>query len=249
MQTNITFKEMHILGVKVHVVNMDETVAFLHKMIKEDRRCHVVTVGTEMIMAAQENKSFAEIINKADLVVPDTSGVLWAAKRLGVNLHEKVAGIDLVGQLLTLAARDRFGVFLLGGKPGIAELAAKEMIHRYPGLIIAGTHDGYFKAESEEEKKVIDKILSSQTKLLLVGMGFPRQEEWLARYLQVTAASVGIGVGGSFDVFAGALKRAPQWMIRLHIEWLFRLFQEPKRWRRMLAIPMFMLKVITSSRT
>lgn len=248
MQTNITLNEIKILGIKVHVVNMDETVSLLHEMIKEGQHCHVVTVGTEMIMAAQENYSFAEIINKADLVVPDTSGVLWAAKRIGAKIQEKVTGIDLTGRLLSIAAKDRFGVFLLGGKPGIAELASKEMIHRYPGLIIAGTHDGYFKAESNEEKKVIEKISSSSAKLLLVGMGFPRQEEWLSRCLKETGAIVGIGVGGSFDVFAGTLKRAPRWMIRLHIEWLFRLFQEPKRWRRMLAIPMFMLKVITSSR-
>lgn len=240
-------KEIKILGVKVHAVGMDEAVSIIHQWMREAEHHQVVTVGTEMIMAAQENKHFAEIINQAELVVPDTSGVLWAAKRIGAAMQEKVAGIDLTGRLLSIAAKEGFGVFLLGGKPGIAELAAKEMIQRYPDLIIAGTHDGYFKAESDEEKKVIDKILSSQAKLLLVGMGFPHQEEWLAMHLKEIGVSVGIGVGGSFDVFAGVLKRAPQWMIRFHIEWLFRLFQEPKRWRRMLAIPMFMLKVITSS--
>ena len=228
---------------------MDEAVSIIHSWMIEAAHHQVVTVGTEMIMAAQENKNFAEIINKADLVVPDTSGVLWAAKRLGVTLPEKVAGIDLIGRLLVLAAKDRIPVFLLGGKPGIDELAAKEMIRRYPALLIAGTHDGYFKPESDEEKKVLYSIRASSAKLLLVGMGFPRQEEWLACHLKAIGVSVGIGVGGSFDVFAGVLKRAPGWMIRLHIEWLFRLFQEPKRWRRMLAIPMFMLKVITSSRT
>lgn len=237
-------QEIKILGIKVHVVNMAGAVYVLEEWINKGGCYHVVTVGTEMIMAAQENKEFQEVINKADLVVPDTSGVLWASRRLGVNLCEKVAGIDLIGRLLSLAVKSGIGVFLLGGKPGVAELAAKEMVSRYPRLIIAGAHYGYFKAESDEEKKVIEMIRVSSAKLLLVGMGFPRQEEWLARYLKDTGASVGIGVGGSFDVFAGVLKRAPQWMIRLHIEWLFRFVQEPRRWRRMLAIPKFICKVI-----
>lgn len=233
-------KEIRILGIKVHIVNMDETISIISNWIKESGHRQVVTVGTEMVMAAQKNKELACAINNADLVVPDTSGILWAGQCFGVKLKEKVTGVDLIYYLSSLASKEGWEIFLLGGNPGIAETAANKLCQRYPSLPIAGTMHGYF----DDDKSIIQKIKPASPKILFVAIGSPKQELWLSKNLALTGATIGIGVGGSFDVTAGVLKRAPKWMIRCHLEWLFRLIQEPSRWKRMLVLPHFAAKVL-----
>lgn len=202
----------------------------------------VVTLNPEMIMAAQESAELREALATSALVVPDGIGVVWASRVLGTPLPERVAGIDLAAALLEVAAREGRKVFFLGGKPGVAEEAAERLCRRCPGLRVAGVHHGYF-TEAENDR-VVEVIAGASPDLLLVGLGAPKQELWIRRHRDRLGAHVAIGVGGALDVFAGRVRRAPQGWQRLGLEWAYRLIQEPRRYRRMLALPRFAAAVL-----
>ena len=182
--------------------------------------------------------SLRALLNSGDLVVPDGHGILWAGKRLGCPFPERVTGIDLIQELAARGAGAGWSLYLLGGAPGVAEAAAINLQQRQPGLRIAGTGHGYFS--NTELPAVLDQIRAVAPDLLLVGMGFPRQDYFIRDFLcQGMGSLVAIGVGGSFDVLSGKLRRSPVWIQRLRLEWLFRVFQEPARWRRLLVLPRF----------
>lgn len=230
-----------ILGVKCHSLTMDEALDRLQEFLRADKTCLVVTVGPEMIMRAQEDEDFKSLVNAADLVVPDGSGVLWAASRCGIKIPERIAGVELIDKFAgILASRKDSGLFLLGAAPGIAERAGERLKERYPELPLSGCHDGYFK----EDGPVVEQIRSSGAKVVYAALGSPKQEKWIRDRGNEAGLKIGIGVGGSFDVISGAKKRAPQFFIKLRLEWLYRLLCEPSRWRRFLAIPKFMYLVI-----
>lgn len=230
-----------ILGVKCHSLTMDEALGRLQEFLRADKTCLVVTVGPEMIMRAQEDEDFKRLVNAADLVVPDGSGVLWAASRCGIKIPERIAGVELIDKFAgVLASRKDSGLFLLGAAPGIAERAGERLKERYPELPLSGCHDGYFK----EDGPVVEQIRSSGAKVVYAALGSPKQEKWIRDRGNEAGLKIGIGVGGSFDVISGAKKRAPQFFIKLRLEWLYRLLCEPSRWRRFLAIPKFMYLVI-----
>jgi len=193
-------------------------------------------------MRAQHDEEFRELVNGADLVVADGAGLLWAARRCGLSLPERVAGIDLVSRLAETLAGSDGSFFLLGAAPGVAEEAAQTLRHRFPGLRIAGVQDGYFR----DDESVVQAVALSGADVLLTGLGSPRQERWMRQHQDRLGLGVGIGVGGSFDVLSGRKTRAPGWMIRLHLEWLFRLLCEPSRLLRMMALPRFMGRVLGS---
>ena len=195
-----------------------------------------------MLLAAQEDPELQQILENAALVTPESSGILWASKALGAPLQEFTPGIDLMLSVCRVAEIDERTVFLLGSEPGVAEAASKALQRQFPRLRIAGTEQGYFKAS--EEFKVISLIRSVSPDLLFVGMGMPAQEKWIAKHLLELRVSVVMGVGGSFDVLSGKLMRAPAPMRRLGIEWVYRLAQEPWRWRRISQLPMFVIKVL-----
>ncbi|MBQ7567850.1 WecB/TagA/CpsF family glycosyltransferase, partial [bacterium] len=199
----------------------------------------VVTVGPEMVMRAQENEEFRALVNGADLVVPDGAGILWAGRQCGVKFPERVAGVELIVNLAKRLGQLRSPLFLLGAAPGIAERAGQKLREQIEDLPLVGVNDGYFK----EPQPIVDKIRASEAKVLYVGMGSPAQERWVRQYGDAAGIRLGIGVGGSFDVISGLKKRAPQWMIKLHLEWLYRLACEPTRVGRMAAIPKFMMLV------
>lgn len=232
-----------VLDVMIDVVTMEEAVRTVEQFITQKKTHLVVTPNAEIIMMAQDDRQLAKIINNADLVVPDGAGVVWAARHNGDVMPERVAGYDLVQNLLARACTQKYRIYMLGGAPGIAQKAKSIAEKRYPGLQIVGTRHGFFTQSDESE--IISNIKSSCPDILLVALGVPRQEKWLSEYIKQIGVPVSIGVGGTFDVMAGVVKRAPLWMQNAKLEWLYRLVSEPKRAIRMLALPRFVMLVIT----
>jgi N-acetylglucosaminyldiphosphoundecaprenol N-acetyl-beta-D-mannosaminyltransferase len=235
-----------ILNVMIDVVTMKEAITAVKRFILQKKPHLIVTPNAEIVMMANEDKQLAHIINHADLVVPDGAGVVWAARYQGDNMPERVAGYDLVQNLLLEAVSEKYRIYMLGGALGIAEKAKKVAEERYPGVQIVGTRNGFFTEQDEPE--IIKEIMACQPDVLLVALGVPRQEKWLYKYKEELKVPVAIGVGGTFDVMAGVAQRAPLWMQRANLEWLFRLLSEPKRAIRMLALPRFVIKVMKTKK-
>ncbi len=230
-------QSLDILGCRLDLVDADDATSRVLAFARERAGAQVVTLGTEMVVNAQRDAYFRDIVNASALSLCDTVGLLAVARRRGATLRERVTGIELIERLCEGARAEGLSAYFLGGAKGVAEDAASVLEARFPGLRIAGTHDGYF-AESESAA-IAAGIRESGADLLFAGLGSPRQEFWLARYLRETGAGAGIGVGGSFDVIGGRVARAPVVYRRLGLEWLYRLQQEPHRWRRQLALPYF----------
>jgi N-acetylglucosaminyldiphosphoundecaprenol N-acetyl-beta-D-mannosaminyltransferase len=235
-----------VLNVMIDVVTMKEAVATVKQFMLQKKPHLIVTPNAEMIMMANKDKQLAHIINSADLVVPDGAGVVWAARYQGNIMPERVAGYDLVQHLLREAVSEKYRIYMFGGAPGVAERARKIAEERFPGVQIVGTRNGFFN--EQEETGILNAIKICQPDILLVALGVPRQEKWLDEYKEELKVPVAIGVGGSFDVMAGIVQRAPLWMQRGNLEWLFRLLSEPKRAIRMLALPRFVIKVMTTKK-
>lgn len=234
-------RRISVLNVLIDSVNMKQALKIIEDFIAERKPCLVATANAEMVMMAQRDTELAKALQDAALVVPDGAGVVWAARYQGYEMPERVAGYDLVQRLLSESAIKGYNVFLFGGAPGIAERAGRIMKSKCPGLRIVGICDGFFSEADEDE--IIEKIKSSQADILLVALGVPKQEKWLSKHIHDLNVPVSIGVGGTFDVMAGAVKRAPLWMQRANLEWLFRLMSQPQRAIRMLALPRFVLQV------
>lgn len=242
-KTVITEK-IDIRGVLFDSVTMDEAVEICDRFIDETNTTRVIhTPNAEIVQMCIEQNEYYELINSADLIIPDGAGVILASRILRRPLRKgKVAGIELCENLIKLSAAKGKGVFFLGGKPGIAQTAASHMKERYPGLKIAGCHDGYFK----DDAAVIKKINDSGASLLLICLGVPRQEKWMYSHRGELNVKLMGGFGGSFDIFAGVSRRAPRVFIRLNLEWLYRLIREPRRIGRMMKLPKFIIGVLFS---
>lgn len=228
-----------ILGITVNTYSMQQTVEQIRQAVEGQIQMRVVTANPEMIYASERNERLKKLINTADIVTADGIGVVWAARRLGKPVLERVTGIDLVHALLPIAHSGKWRIFFLGGKPGVAELAAEQVILKNSGITLGAMH-GYFSVE--EEPGVLEKIRNFRPDVLLVGLGAPRQEYWIAEHFGL--ASVSIGVGGSFDALAGVVVRAPKRIQDHHVEWLYRLWKEPRRWKRQAVLPLFVIKVL-----
>lgn len=234
--------KINLLGARVDGLNMTGVVEKIAGFINDKKPHRVITLNPEILFYAQQKPTLMEIINQAHLVTADGVGILWAAKMAGTPLPARVTGIDLIWCLSQKAASVGWRIFFLGASPGVAEEAANQLQKHYPSLKIAGTAHGYFQAL--EEPKIVAKIRQAQPDILFVALGAPKQEIFIARYLQALNVPVCIGVGGSFDVIAGRVKRMPVWVQKIHLEWLGRLIQAPKRWRRALVLPRFIWLVI-----
>lgn len=230
------------MGAVIDPLTLGQTVDRVADLITTGGAHQVITLNPEYLFRAQSEKHLLDIVRHASLVTPDGVGILWAARVHGYNLPERVTGIDLMLELSKRAAAEGWRVFLLGGKPGVAEDAASRLTVHFPGLSVAGTYHGYFTAE--EETAVLGKINAAEPHILFVGLGAPKQEEWIYNHNRLLNVPVAVGVGGSFDVLSGRVKRAPAWMRRLGLEWLGRLIREPRRWRRMLVLPLFAFLVL-----
>lgn len=223
-------------------VNMDGALSLAEKAIETRGVSLAVTPNAEIAELCIRDEALQRIVASADLVLPDGEGVILASKILGKPLQCKVAGVEFGERLLSLAAERSYKVFLLGGKPNIADAAAKALMSKYIGLSVVGTHDGYFEKFGEANEAVIDEINRSEAVILLVCLGAPLQEKWIAENKEkLTFVRLAACLGGSLDVYAGTVKRAPKLFIRLRAEWLYRLIKEPKRLGRMLTIPRYLL--------
>jgi N-acetylglucosaminyldiphosphoundecaprenol N-acetyl-beta-D-mannosaminyltransferase len=240
-------ESMDLLGMRVSRVTRDEALETLQRFIRSARPHLVVTADASMHVIAGRDAEFLRIVNRADLVTPDSTGVLWAARKLGTPLAERVSGVDLAEQLCAESARRGYGVYFYGAAPGIAEEAADTMRERYPGARIVGTAHG-FLSSPEEQAALIREIQEKRPAVLLVAMGIPKQEKWIAAHLEELGVPVCMGVGGSFDVFSGRVNRAPEWMQRRGLEWLYRLLKNPKKYSKVATLPLFVLRVLRKQR-
>ena len=229
-----------IMGIEFDNVTMPEAVEKARQILLGSRSCYAVTPNAEIAYEALHDAELCALLNGADLVLPDGAGVVLASKILKKPLKQKVAGVDFADQLLAVLAQEGKTLYLLGSKPGIAEMAAEKMLEKHPGLIICGMADGYFK----DEYPVVEKINACAPDVLFVCLGAPKQEIFMKVHQQDLDVRLMIGLGGSLDSFAGTVKRAPKWMIRLSLEWLYRLIKEPKRFKRMLRLPKYLWAVV-----
>jgi len=235
-----------LLGVPIDPLTEAEAVDWIARAITEGRPRLVISVNPERIMQAGRDPKFAAILRGADLALADGAGVLWAARRLGHALPNRVPGVDFVAAVAARGAREGWRFFFLGGAPGVAEAAGRGLRDRYPGFTLAGSHAGFGSGSPDPASDPIttEAVRSSGAELLFLGYGSPAEEAWLARNLARSGAIVGMGVGGSFDFISGRARRAPRWMRDRGLEWLHRLSREPWRWRRMLALPRFVIRVM-----
>lgn len=228
-----------ILGVKVECVNNFDVIEKVRSFIAGDRCSLIFTPNPEIIYSSDYDLDLKEMLNKSDLSIPDGIGIVIASKILGYNIKERVTGIDT---MLNICRYKLGSVFLIGSKPGVAENASKALKNSISGINIAGVYHGYFS--DDESDNIINKINESGAEILFVGLGSPRQEKWLLKYKDKLNCKVAMVIGGSLDVISGDKKRAPKLIIKLGIEWLYRLCQEPWRYKRMLVLPLFILKVL-----
>jgi N-acetylglucosaminyldiphosphoundecaprenol N-acetyl-beta-D-mannosaminyltransferase len=230
---------MNILGTRIDFLNLEESMSKIRQTIARKTKLWIVSANPELIYRAYRNRELRAMINSADLILPDGVGVLWAAKQLGLAEAERVTGIDLTLKILEEAHKKSWRVFFLGAKPGVAEKAIQNQSKKYPGITFA-CHHGYYKPK--EEAKVLERIESFSPDILLVGLGAPKQELFNAAYQG--QARVRIGVGGTIDVLAGQVKRAPQFFRTHSLEWLYRLITQPSRLGRQKVLPLYVLAVL-----
>lgn len=224
-----------MFGIPLARLDMEGALARVAQFVEERSPHMIVTSDTPILVRAHDDPEFQEIVRGADIVTADGRGVVWMARALGLPVRERVSGVDLVERICEWAAPRGHSVYLLGAQPGVAEEAARVLQERHPGLCVAGTHHGYFTPEQEPE--VVRRIAAARPDILFVAFGAPRQERWIRRHQAEIQAPVAIGVGGTFDVLAGRVKRAPAWVQRAGLEWLYRALREPRRLPRLWALP------------
>ena len=228
-----------VLGLPLHL--HDNYEAWLADRLRKGLSTHVVTLNAEMAIQAESTPELARCIHQADLIIPDGSGVVFYLRLRGYR-SDRVPGIEVAANLLTIAASEGWSVFFYGGKPGVPEAAQENWQQSHPALRIVGTEHGYL--QPSEEQELLNRLHTLQPQIILVGLGVPRQELWIQEHRHLCPHATWIGVGGSFDVWAGLKERAPEWFQDNHLEWMYRLYQEPWRWRRMLALPKFAWKAL-----
>lgn len=244
--------KINIRGVYFDNVSFDEALEKAAELVSCDGVSVMFTPNSEIVQSCVENKELFDVINSADLVIPDGIGVVYASKILKTPLKQKVPGCEVAEKLLEYAAKSGDSVFFFGGakktqdSEAVCDIAAARMIDKYRDLKIAGTRDGFFK--EEDVPGIIEQINKSGAKILFVCLGAPKQEKWIAAHKSELPNAVYMGIGGSLDVFAGTVKRAPEFYTKHGIEWLYRLCKQPSRFVRMLELPRFGFKVLIKGR-
>lgn len=234
--------KVKIFGINIENTTLPKTMSLLEEKLKEDSLFTIATPNTEIAMRAKENIAFADLINDFDLVVPDGIGLIYASRLKKLPLQERVTGFDISIGLLELGKKMPLKLFILAGKPGISQQAAINIEKDYEGIKVVGNRNGYFKLEDEEG--IIEEINKLEPDIIFVGLGFPKQEEFIHRNKKILKGKVIIGNGGVTDILAGVSNRAPDLFIKLNLEWLYRLLKEPSRIGRQLAIPKFIFSVL-----
>lgn len=227
-----------VLGVGFDNLTEEDAIELCKKLIDEHRAAYMATPNPEIVMAAWENAELMSALENADMVIPDGIGVVKAARVIGTPLKERLPGIEIGEAVLKYLAQTGKSAFLLGAKPGVAELAAERIKQLHPGINICGTNDGYFK----DDAPVVEKINAAKPDFLMVCLGAPKQEIWMAKNAPMLDVGLMAGLGGSLDVFAGTVERAPKAWQRLNLEWLYRCVKEPWRFKRIAKLPLFLVK-------
>ncbi len=231
-----------ILDINIHPYTMDGIVQILANRIMNKEKTFVVTANAEIIMMCQEDLAYKEIINKvANYVLPDGAGTVWAGNKLGFNVPERVAGYDLFLRMLEEGDKNKFSAYFFGASEDTIVEAAKVVEAKYKNLNLAGFRNGFFTVQDTES--IIKAINDANVDMLFVALGAPKQEKWISDNIDKLNVNLIIGIGGSFDVIAGKVKRAPQWMQNAKLEWFYRLINQPSRFIRMLALPRFVFAV------
>jgi N-acetylglucosaminyldiphosphoundecaprenol N-acetyl-beta-D-mannosaminyltransferase len=230
-----------ILGIDFLKKSFVEVVGVLTERIHQNEKTFVVTANPEIVMYTRENPEYKETVKNADFVVPDGSGIILAAKILNHPLSGRVTGYDLMIRLLELANQNQWRIYLLGGQEETNQKAAVNIRMQFPNAQLVGARNGFF---NWEDNTINEEIQSLSPDLVFVCLGFPRQEKWIAENLVHFSKGVFIGVGGSIDVIAGEVKRAPEVWQKMNLEWFYRLMMQPSRWRRMLALPRFLIQIL-----
>ena len=227
-----------IMGVQFDNLTREEAARAGERLLAEDKFHYVVTPNPEFLLAAEKDPAFLEVLNGADLVLPDGVGVVYSAKILGRPLKGRVPGIEFAEDMLACLDKTGGRLYLLGAKPGVAEEAGRRVLERFPNIVLCGTQDGYFK----DEEAALLKVAAARPELLFVCLGAPKQEKWMARWGRHTGARLAVGLGGALDVFAGNVERAPESWRKLGLEWAYRLKKEPQRAGSMAKLPLVLVK-------
>lgn len=233
-----------VLGVSFDDLTMDEAVEIALGFMQERRACYACTPNPEIVMAAKGDAALRAALSGAELVLADGVGITKAAAMLGTPLKSRVPGIDFASNVISRLAQRGGSVYLLGAKPLVAEAAAEKLTQTYPGIVIAGTNDGYFT----DDAPVIEKINAASPDFLMVCLGSPKQELWMSANAGWLSCGLMAGLGGSLDVLAGNVQRAPETWRRLGLEWLYRVIKEPKRLGRVMKLPAFVLEAAAEGR-
>ena len=229
-----------VMSITFDNITMEEAVSTAMQHIADRTRCRVVTPNAEFALEAKKNPRFLNILNTSQLVLADGISVVMASKIIGDPMQGRVTGVGFAQALAAALAKTGGSLYLLGAKPSVAEKAAEKLVETYPGLKIAGTHDGYFK----ETGPVVEAINAAKPDALLVGLGAPKQEYFMEDHDGLLEVPVMAGLGGSMDVLAGNVQRAPEFYQKHGLEWLYRLVKEPQRWRRMIKLPLYLLDAV-----
>lgn len=240
----ITMNSVHqvsILNVPFIHSTKAEFVEIVHERMKQQKKTFIVTANPEIVMMANENEGFMKYLNRADYIIPDGIGIVKAASWLNKPLPERVPGFDTMKDLLELANLHHYRVYFLGAKQDVLNELIRITSSQYPHMKIVGSHNGFF---NWEDSSIQEEIQELKPDLIFVALGAPMQEKWISQHIDLFDKGIFMGVGGSFDGIAGVVKRAPVVWQKLNIEWLYRLIQQPTRWKRMLAIPRFVFKVL-----
>jgi N-acetylglucosaminyldiphosphoundecaprenol N-acetyl-beta-D-mannosaminyltransferase len=232
---------VQILGLPIHNVDMSTALDEIDSFIREGAPHHIVTADASMLVMAQQDSALRAIIARADLITPDSAGILWAARRHGTDLRERVSGVEIVERLCERSAQQGYRIYFLGAGPTIADQAAERMRRKYPGAQIVGTRHGFFSNDDTEE--IVSNIRACAPDVLCVALGIPKQEKWISEHRDSLGVSVLIGVGGTLDVLSGTVRRAPVLMQRARLEWLWRVLSNPRKISKVLLLPRFVLMV------
>jgi N-acetylglucosaminyldiphosphoundecaprenol N-acetyl-beta-D-mannosaminyltransferase len=237
---------VRLLGCRVHRVTMRQALDAAQGFLQDGRPHMIVTADASMLTMAAEDEDLRDLINGADLVVPDSTGVVWAAQRAGSPVPERVPGVDLMEALCEMGGRLGRTAYFLGAAPGVAEEAARKLEEKFPGFRVVGTHHGFL--QSGDAEKIEREIQGLKPDFLFVAMGIPRQEKWIRARMETLRVPVSMGVGGSFDCHSGRVRRAPRIFQRLSIEWLHRLLMNPKKYQKVALLPGFVVKILRQNR-
>jgi N-acetylglucosaminyldiphosphoundecaprenol N-acetyl-beta-D-mannosaminyltransferase len=246
MPESATIPTLDLLGMRISRLDRAQTLATLRGFIESGKPHLVVTADASGHVIAARDPHYLRVVNGAALATPDSAGILWAARRLGGPLTERVSGVELAEDLCRESGERGYGVYFYGAAPGVAEEAAATMRKRYQANIV-GTAHGFLKTP-EEMADLIADIRARRPAVLLVALGIPRQEKWLAENLETLGVPVCMGVGGTFDVFSGRVDRAPLWMQKRGLEWLYRLYRNPSKYSKVATLPVFVWRVLTRRR-